>query len=349
MAYEFKRLVIDLQMGAIKHDSKWKKAYICYSMKVHRGTKNLPDFINPVITIGSFDGVHLGHQKIIERQIEEARSIGGDSLVLTFDPHPRKIIYPKDKSLQLLSTVDEKIELFSRFEIDHLIIVEFTVAFSQINADEYIETFLIEKFKPKKIIIGYDHKFGLNRKGDISYLKWFEKKGGFEVIEIPKQEIDELSISSTKIRNALNQKEMAKASKLMGHPYQLFGKVIRGEQIGKTLGFPTANLFIADKSKLIPAFGIYAAHTIIENETYEAMLYIGDRPTLDMINGRTIELNIFNFDRDIYGQEIQVEILEYVRSDIKFENLEQLKSQLQKDKEDSIRILENYSKTKIQS
>lgn len=314
-------------------------------MKVYRGTEDLPSIEKPVITIGSFDGLHLGHQTILERIKEEAFQIGGETVVLTFDPHPRQIIYPKDQELRLLSTVEEKIELFKEFNIDHLVIVEFTIAFSQISADEYIENFLIKKFHPSKIIIGYDHKFGLNRKGDIDYLKWFQEKGNFEVIEIPKQEIDEITISSTKIRKAIQNKEMSKAARLMGHPYQLFGKVIHGEHIGHTLGFPTANLFVENKHKLIPTFGIYAAHVKVEERKFEAMLYIGDRPTLKNVDGRSIEINIFDFNENIYGQFIQIEVLEHVRDDIKFEHLEQLKLQLQQDKRDSLEILKKYSTT----
>ncbi len=314
-------------------------------MKVYRGIETLPKFKKPVITIGSFDGLHLGHQKILEKVISEAQKIDGESLIITFDPHPRKIIYPKDTSLQLLSSIDEKIKLFSKYALDHLVIVEFSVAFSQLSADEYIEKFLIGKFNPAKIIIGYDHRFGLNRKGDINFLKWYQTKGDFEVIEIPEQEIEQITISSTKIRKAINEKNITKANTLLGYPYPIMGKVVKGERIGHTLGFPTANLSIAEKSKLIPSFGIYAVYVYVQDQKLEGMMYIGDRPTLEKINGRTIEINIFNFDNDIYGETISIEVLAFVREDIKFENLNQLKDQLFKDKVASLSFLEEYGKS----
>lgn len=317
-------------------------------MKVYRGLDKIERFNNPIITIGSFDGLHLGHQQIFQKLRDLAKDNSGETVVITFDPHPRQIIYPKDKTLQLITSLEEKIELFQNFDIDHLVIVPFSIEFSQISADEYIEKFLIEKFAPHTIVIGYDHKFGLNRIGDINYLRWFEKKGVFKVEEISKHEIDAITISSTKIRKALSNKEIKKANKLLGYPFNMIGKVIVGQKIGKTLGYPTANISIESKHKLIPPYGIYAVNIFVKNVRYQGMLYIGDRPSMVNLNDRTIEVNIFNFDEDIYGVYVKIELISYIRDDIKFSDLEQLKQQLAIDKKNSqLALSEQESESKI--
>lgn len=312
-------------------------------MKVFKSLQNLPEFNNAVITIGSFDGVHRGHKTIIERVIKLAEKAKGESIVITFHPHPRLVVYPKDYSLQLLTSIDEKVKLFESCGIDYLIIAPFTVSFSQLNADEYIEKFLVEKFNPRFIVIGYDHRFGLNRQGNIDFLKWYSDRFNYEVFEIEKQEIDEIAISSTKIRKAINAKQIGIANDLLGHPFTLTGTVVRGLQLGATLGFPTANLAIEESNKLIPPYGIYAALVIHDNQRFGGMLYIGNRPSVDGVNERTIEINIFEFDQQIYGQKLRVEIIGHIRDDIEFSNLDQLKIQLAKDKTNSIEILKkNY-------
>ncbi|MEM6379479.1 MAG: bifunctional riboflavin kinase/FAD synthetase [Bacteroidota bacterium] len=309
-------------------------------MKVHQDLGKLPSFKNAVITIGSFDGVHLGHRKIIEHVNYLAKANGGESILITFHPHPRLVVYPKDQSLQLLNTVEEKIFTLKQTGLDHLIIVPFTVEFSQMTADEYILDFLVEKFSPKFIVIGYDHKFGLNRQGDIEYLKYHQEKYAYQVQEIAKQEIEKNSISSTKIRNAIQEGAISKANQLLGHRYLLTGEVIKGEQIGKTLGFPTANLQVKDAHKLIPPNGIYAVEVLHEDKRYGGMLYIGDRPSIAHLTNQTIEVNIFDFDRQIYGEEIQLELIDYIRGDMAFDNLEGLSAQLAKDKIASLKILD---------
>ena len=227
-------------------------------MKVHIGLDKLPQFDNPVITIGSFDGVHHGHQKLIEKIKSEAKQLDTKSVVITFDPHPRQVVFPKDKTLQLLNSTAEKIALFDNFGIDHLVIVPFTVEFSQQPADEYIEKFLIDKFHPSVIIIGHDHKFGLNRSGDINFLKWHQEKGGFRVEEITAQQISDIVISSTKIRNFIIEGNIKQANSLLGYHYHLTGEVKHGEHIGHSLGFPTANIYLPNSFKLVPKYGIYA-------------------------------------------------------------------------------------------
>ena len=309
-------------------------------MKVHNGLDGLPEFNRPVITIGSFDGVHSGHQKLIEKIKSEATENNTETIVITFDPHPRQIVFPKDKTLQLLNTKEEKIELFEKFEIDHLVIVPFTVAFSQQSADEYIEKFLIEKFNPAVIIIGHDHKFGLNRSGDINFLKWHQEKGNYKIIEIDAQQISDITISSTKIRNFLIEGNILQANSLLGYNYLLTGNVKHGERIGHTLGFPTANIYIDNSYKLVPKYGVYASKTTVNGKCYKSMLYIGDRPSYRHLPNRTIEVNIFDFQEDIYGQDIKVEIIDFIRNDQRFDSQEDLAAQLNKDMASAVSILQ---------
>lgn len=308
-------------------------------MKVFKNLASLPNFKNAVITIGSFDGVHSGHQKIIERVKQLAQSIDGESVLITFHPHPRLIIYPKDNSLKLITTIEEKVQRFEQYGIDNVIILPFTIEFSQLSADEYIQNFLVKQFHPKYIVIGYDHRFGLNRQGDISYLKWYGKEAEYEVIEIEKQEVDDMAISSTKIRKALEHGDVSTAHSLLGHYFTLTGTVAKGQQIGKTIGFPTANISISEKHKLIPPDGIYAAWVYHHKQKYGGMLYIGRRPTLKEYTNRTIEVNIFDFNQEIYGEELQLELIDFIREDAQFEALDQLKSQLKKDQQAALKII----------
>ncbi|RMG82450.1 MAG: bifunctional riboflavin kinase/FAD synthetase [Bacteroidetes bacterium] len=313
-------------------------------MNVHNDLNDLPAFKNAVITIGSFDGVHSGHQKIVQKVKNLAQNIGGESVVITFHPHPREVIFPGDQSLRLLTTIHEKIRYFRELGVDHLVVVPFTVEFSQQKADEYIENFLVGKFHPRYIVIGYDHRFGLNRQGDINFLKWHAQKYGYEVIEIPKQQVDDLAISSTKIREALLDGRISVANKLLGHPFLLTGTVVKGQQIGQTIGYPTANLHIPQKNKLIPADGIYAVYVYYKGERYKGMLYIGTRPTIETLNGRTIEVHIFDFNKTLYGDTLQIEFLEKIRDDARFEDLNALKNQLEKDKSAALKIIRQHEK-----
>lgn len=308
-------------------------------MMVHRDLNQLPAFKNAVITIGSFDGVHQGHQKIIERVKQLAKKSQGESVLITFHPHPRLVVYPKDKSLQLLSTIDEKVRLLQQFDIDHLVIVPFSIDFSQQAADEYIVNFLVGKFNPRYVVIGYDHKFGLNRQGDINFLRHYEEKYQYQVEEIPKQEVNNLGISSTKIRNALAESAISRANRLLGHNYILSGKVVHGQRIGHSLGFPTANLEMPSLHKLVPPNGIYAVKVFHKEKQYGGMLYIGDRPSIKELNDRTIEVNIFDFDQEIYGDDLILEFVDYIRGDQAFENLNDLSDQLGRDREEALRCL----------
>ena len=308
-------------------------------MRVFNDLNDLPDFQNAVVTIGSFDGVHQGHQQILGRVKRLARQSNGESIVITFHPHPRLVIYPKDDSLQLITSIDEKVDLLRRYGIDNVVVVPFTVEFSQQSADEYIQKFLVGKFQPRYIVIGYDHRFGLNRQGDIHYLKWHGQKSGYEVIEIGKHEVEDIAVSSTKIRKALETGAVDKAQRLLGHYFTLTGTVVHGNKIGKKLGFPTANLDINNRHKLLPPAGIYAVYAHHQGQRYGGMLYIGDRPTLKEYQNKTIEVNLFDFDKDIYGDKLRLELVARTRDDEAFEGLDQLSQKLAEDRRETQAII----------
>lgn len=313
-------------------------------MRIFRDIKDLPSFKNAVITIGSFDGVHRGHQKIIKRINHLAKEIDGESIIITFDPHPRKIIYPKDTTLELLTSLEEKIALCESFGIDNMVIVPFSIEFSQQNPREYIEKFLIGLFAPKYVVIGYDHRYGLNRKGDMDLLKEYESKNGFSVIQIKKQELVDITISSTKVRNALKAGNIEEANQFLNHAYSLKGKIIHGDKIGQTLGYPTANIKVNEQDKLIPAEGVYGVKCRIEGLERLGMMYIGTRPTLEGKElKQKIEVNLFDFNDNIYNKEIRVDLLHHIRSDKKFDSLQSLKYQLADDKKAVLSLFESHA------
>lgn len=310
-------------------------------MRIFRDIDALPNFENAVITIGSFDGLHRGHQKIIKRINHLAKEINGESVIITFDPHPRKIIYPKDNSLELLTTLDEKIELCRKFDIDNLVIVSFSIEFSQQLPREYIEKFLIETFKPKYIVIGYDHRYGLNREGNIDLLEEYSSDHGFKVIQIKKQELEDITISSTKIRNALKRGDVKEANQFLNYPFKISGTIAHGDKIGKTIGYPTANIEIDDKHKLVPKEGVYAVKCEIEGLQKNGMMYIGTRPTIKGVSHkRKIEVNLFDFNDDVYSKAIDVEVIEHIREDSKFDSVDELTSQLALDKIKTLEVFE---------
>jgi len=302
-------------------------------MRIFRDINQLPNFKNAVLTIGSFDGVHRGHQKIIKRINHLAKEIDGESVIITFDPHPRKIIYPKDDSFVLLNTLDEKIDLIESFGVDNLVIVPFSVEFSQQPPREYIERFLLNSFKPSYIVIGYDHKFGLNREGNIDLLEEYSAEHKFDVIQIKKQELEDITISSTKIRNAIKDGDIEVANQFLNHNYKITGIVGHGDKIGKTIGYPTANIEINEKHKLKPQEGVYAVTCDIEGLERNGMMYIGTRPTLSGVTHKQkVEVNIFDFDDNIYNKPIEVSVLSRIRADQKFSSMAELKGQLAIDK-----------------
>jgi riboflavin kinase/FMN adenylyltransferase len=301
-------------------------------MKIYEGLSNLPNIPNPVVTSGTFDGVHLGHQKILIQIKESARQLKGETVLITFWPHPRLVLYPDQHNLRLLSTFEEKTKLLEQFGVDHLITIPFTHEFSQMSSREFIEKVLVQKIKTKKLIIGYDHRFGKNREGSFEYLQANSAEFGFEMEEISRQEVDDIGVSSTKIRKALEEGDLETATGYLGRPYELTGIVVRGKQIGRSIGFPTANIQIQTDYKLIPKEGVYAVEAEIDNISYRAMLNIGMRPTVDG-NQQTIEANLFDFEGDLYGKQLTIKLKHFLREEQKFENIEALKAQLICDQE----------------
>lgn len=306
-------------------------------MQVHRGIENLPSFSNSVITIGSFDGVHEGHKKLIRSLIDEAKKINGVSVIITFDPHPRKVLSPSEP-LHLINTLEEKIELLSKTGVDHLVVLPFTKKFSEQSADEYIEDFLVQKFHPHTIIIGYDHHFGKNRQGNFELLKEKSFLFNYRLIEIPKHALDEIAVSSTKIRNAVLTSDIDTANKLLGYEFFFEGVVIKGDQLGRKLGYPTANLAYAEADKIRLGHGVFAVYVELAGTIKKGMLSVGTRPTFTNSDER-VEVNIFDFDEEVYGQTLRVIVKTFLRPQEKYDTLDELKRQLGKDKEDSLACL----------
>jgi riboflavin kinase / FMN adenylyltransferase len=307
-------------------------------IQVHRDLKSLPDFVNAVITIGTFDGVHLGHQQIIRLLKSEAAAISGETVIITFHPHPRKIVAGGKREIKTLNTLEEKIERLNVHGVEHLVVVPFTEAFANQPAEDYVKNFLVDKFHPHTIIIGYDHKFGKGREGDYHLLEDLGEKYNYVVKEIPEHVLNEIIISSTKVRDAISNCDILTANSFLGYDYFFEGTVIQGNKLGRTLGFPTANLFINNEEKLVPGNGVYAVDVQLEDEVYKGMMNIGVRPTVDGTN-KVIEVNIFDFDRDIYGKILRVFVKFFLRGEQKFNSLEQLKEQLLKDKEEAGNLL----------
>jgi riboflavin kinase/FMN adenylyltransferase len=307
-------------------------------MIVHNNITQLPAFKNAIITIGTFDGVHTGHQQIIQLMKAEAIKVNGETVIITFHPHPRKIIASGQSPVYLLNTLEEKIKLLEKSGIDHLVITPFTEAFSNQSAEEYISEFLVKTFHPHSIIIGYDHRFGKDRKGNYQLL---EEKGielTYNVKEIPAYMLEEAAISSTKIRSSLLNGDIDTANSCLGYPYFFSGKIVEGNKLGRTIGYPTANLKIENEDKLIPGNGVYAVEIGGQSSVIGrrlGMMNIGVRPTINGIN-RVVEVNIFDFDKDIYGEMITIVLRKHLRDEKKFSGLEALKEQLAKDKKDSL-------------
>ncbi len=305
-------------------------------MRVFKGLDNLPPFKNPVLTIGTFDGVHLGHAKIIERLRKKAIEVDGESIIITFDPHPRFVVAPNSTPIELLSTSQEKIKALQALHVDNVVIVPFTKAFSDISAEAYIRDFIVSNFHPHTIIIGYDHHFGKNRQGNYQLLESVKATYGFQLEEIPVQEIEHIAVSSTKIRAALHIGDIKKANELAGKYYTLEGVVIHGEKRGRLIGFPTANVHVGDAHKLIPANGVYAVKAYLKETVYKAMLNIGVRPTVSSSNHRSIEVNIIDFDQDIYDETLRIEFVDKLRDERKFNGIDELIAQLTIDKQDAL-------------
>lgn len=326
-------------------------------MKIYNNLSEFTKLENAIVTIGTFDGVHFGHQKIIKQLVAKAKADGGESVILTFFPHPRMIIDPENQDLKMINTINEKAEILKSLGVDHLIITPFTRDFSNQTPEDYIQNTLVNNIGTKHIIIGYDHRFGKDRAGNLADLRAAGLHFGFTVEEIAEQDIHDVAVSSTKIRQALLEGDVSLAADYLGYPFSIYGRVIKGDKIGRTIGFPTANIFVEETYKLIPGDGIYAVTVEMNSElkadeenhsisnqvggfrtsdfglqTFQGMAYIGQRPTINGMT-RNIEVNIFDFNREIYGQDIKMNFLKFLRHDVKFTGLEALTVQLQKDKE----------------
>ena len=308
-------------------------------LKVYHNIADFEDIHKPIITVGTFDGVHIGHQRILNRLKEIALKTGGETVLLTFFPHPRMILFPDSHGLKLINTLNEKIDLLGKFGLDHLIILPFDKSFSQTEPETYVKNFLIDQINVHTIVIGYDHQFGKNRKGNLSLLNKLAPKYHFSVEEISAQEIDEIKVSSTKIRSAITNGSIKIASQYLNHHFCLEGKVVKGEQIGRTIGFPTANLSLEFDYKIIPAKGVYAITSFIDGKTYAGMLNIGNRPTVTNENKTTIEAHFFDLNKDLYDTVISITFIEKLRDEMKFNTLEDLKLQLHIDQLNALKIL----------
>lgn len=311
-------------------------------MKIYRDIEDFIPLDNAVVTIGTFDGVHIGHQKILSTLKESAKNIKGETVLLSFFPHPRMILHPEDNTLRLISDLSEKVNLIAEAGIDHLIITPFTRDFSNQSPEEYIRDVLVGKIGTNKIVIGYDHHFGKDRSGNLSELLKYAEIFGYIVEEIPEQDINDVAVSSTKIREALIKGDITTANAYLGYPFQLTGTVIRGNQLGRSIGYPTANLHVFENFKLIPAYGIYAIEASIiapseirtgiyqpeiPEQIVQGMSYIGTRPTVDGV-GRSIEVNLFDFKGDLYDKVLRVKFLHFIRHDRRFDDIDELADQI---------------------
>ncbi len=310
-------------------------------MQVHTDPSSLPAFRNAVVTIGTFDGVHEGHRAILRQLCERARETGGESVIITFHPHPRVVVGTHHK-IDLLTTLPERIRLLEEAGVDHLVVIPFNESFAGMDATQYVSDFLVAHFHPKLVIIGYDHRFGKGRSGDYRLLEDLSTRFGFSVQEIPEQLLNAAAVSSTRIRQALKTGNLSEANASLGHPYFFEGTVVKGDQRGRTIGYPTANIQPGDPDKLIPAHGVYAVTVQIVGEEkdtpLQGMMNIGVRPTVDGSH-RTIEVNLLDFEGDLYGKTLRVELREFLRPEKKFGSLDDLKMQLSEDRENTLRAL----------
>lgn len=309
-------------------------------MKVYHHIDEFPGCQNAVVTTGTFDGLHVGHRTILNRLKEIAAAINGETVVLTFFPHPRMVLYPDNKDLKLIDTIDERIEFLKAENIDHLIIHPFSKEFSRLSSIEFVREILVNKLGTKKLVIGYNHHFGRNREGTFEELKELSALYNFDVEEIPAKIVNDVDVSSTKIRNALNNGYIKTANAYLNRNFTLRGKVIHGNKIGREIGFPTANLIVEESYKLIPKNGVYAVIAWINENSYKAMLNIGLRPTFNNESDINIEVHLFDFDKNIYGETIKIEFIDRIRDEIKFNSMDELKIQLQEDKIKALKLLD---------
>jgi len=307
-------------------------------LKIYNNIKDFQPVENTIVTIGTFDGVHLGHQAIFERMKEDARKINGHTVVITFYPHPRIVLHLDSKNLRFINTQERKISLIEEAGIDSLIVVRFTRDFASLTSEEFISNIVVNEVKPVKIVTGYDHHFGKNRGGSFELLMKMGNKYGFEVDKVEAQYISNEKVSSTRIRKLLEAGEVKRANSFLGYEYSITGKVVKGHSLGHDMGFPTANIEVADEYKLIAAVGVYACRVEFRGKKYKGMSNIGFRPTFNA-GDLTIEVNIFEFDQQIYDEEITIYVVDRMRDEHKFKNIDALKAQLVKDREHALKIL----------
>jgi len=307
-------------------------------LKIYQCIRDFEAVAHPIVTIGTFDGVHLGHQAIFSKMKEEAKRTGGETIVITFFPHPRLVLYQDSVNLKFINTREKKIERLEKIGIDHLIIIPFTKEFARNSSEQFVTDYVVKYVHPAKVIIGYDHHFGKNREGNIQLLERLKQKLGYEVEEVPPFYVDGAPVSSTRIRDLLHDGNVKEANRMLGYEYAITGKVVRGQRIGHKIGFPTANLEIPNEYKLITANGVYVCRVLLGKRILKGMGNIGVRPTIDH-GDLTIEVHIFDFDEDIYDKKITIQFVDRLRDEKKFENLEALKTQLAKDKVLSIERL----------
>lgn len=304
-------------------------------MKIHSSFNSLSNLKNPIVTIGTFDGVHRGHLSILERLKERVKERGGESVLLTFYPHPRMVLHPDDHNIELLSTPEEKAQKLEEAGIQHLVVHPFSLEFSRLSPFDYVRDLLVTGLHADTVIIGYDHRFGRNREGNHQTLVELSETFGFRVEEIPPHMIDDMNVSSTKIRQALHKGEIEEAAKYLGYHYTLSGTVSRGDGIGRTFGYPTANVVCDYEFKLIPANGIYAVRVYLGERKLNGVLSIGVRPTINSLQIRSVEVYIFNFHEDIYGEKIKLEFVKYLRPELKFGTIDELKTNIAQDIENA--------------
>ena len=310
-------------------------------MKIFRNIISARNIPNAVVTIGTFDGVHVGHQAIFNKMKTLAQSVGGETVVVTFEPHPRQVLNIDSSHLRFITTPEEKLRKLEEFEIDNVVIIRFTQEFSKISSEDFIKDYIIDNIKPSYIVVGYDHHFGKNRMGDFELLNQMMWKYHFQVERVKAQDVDQVAVSSTKIRNALAQGDIKHANKLLGYAYTISSEVVVGNKIGRTLGFPTANLELPQEYMLIGNRGVYACLVDHEGKTYKAMTNIGLRPTIGDRNENCpiVEVHLFGFDGDLYGKQLRVRFIDRIRDEVKFNSLEALKTQLELDKKNVLKLL----------
>lgn len=308
-------------------------------MKVYNNFSDYKKVPNTIVTIGTFDGVHLGHQAILKDMVHAAKEIGGETVVITFYPHPRQVLNIDSSNLRFINTQDEKLKHLEELGIDNVIVINFTKEFSRISSETFISDYIVKNIAPIKLVIGYDHHFGKNRTGDFNLLQDMKNKFGFELQRIAAQDVENIAVSSTKIRHSLKQGDIIRANALLGYQFAYIGKVVSGNKIGREIGYRTANLNINKEYRLIETAGVYATYVDYDNRTYKSMTYIGKKPTVNIDDNDNIEVHIFDFNEDIYDKDIKVRFVSKIRDERKFDSLDALKKQIEIDEKKIKEIL----------